>query len=244
MGVTLPFSTESRPVKAERRETISVVIPTLNEAVALPETLYFVRACSEVVQVVVVDGGSQDNTTEVAERFGCTVLHSTPGRGRQLRLGAARATGDVVLLLHADTWVPPNAGGAALDCLQGLGVVAGGFWKIFRDGPWLMRGSRFRCGIRLWLGGRIMGDQAMFIRRDVLDAVGGVPDVPLMEDFELCRRLRRIGRLALANATVTTSARRFLQRGILRTYLKMWHVTLRYWLGTPPEELRRIYERR
>jgi rSAM/selenodomain-associated transferase 2 len=194
--------------------------------------------------MVVVDGGSQDGTTETALRFGCTVLTSAPGRGGQLRLGAARATGDVVLLLHADTWVPANAGRAALDCLQRPQVVAGGFWKTFRDCPWIMRGSRLRCGIRLWLGGRIMGDQAMFIRRDVLEAVGGVPDVPLMEEFELCRRLRRVGRLALANATVATSARRFQQRGILRTYLRMWHVTLRYWLGTPPEKLRRIYERR
>ena len=233
-----------RTVNSARRETISVVVPALNEAAWLPETLSRVRACPEVVQVVVVDGGSSDHTPEVAEQLGCTALHGAPGRGGQLRLGAALANGDVVLLLHADTWVPPNAGRAALDCLQRPGVVAGGFWKAFRDSPWLMRGSRLRCGLRLWLGGRIMGDQAMFIRRDVLEAIGGVPDVPLMEEFELCRRLRRVGRLALANATVTTSPRRFLQRGIIRTYLRMWHVTLRYWLGTPPEELRRIYERR
>ena len=161
-----------------------------------------------------------------------------------MRLGAAGATGDVVLLLHADTWLPPHAGRAALDCLQRPGVVAGGFWKSFRDAPWLMRGSRLRCGIRLWLSGRVLGDQAMFVRRDVLERIGGVPDVPLMEEFELCRRLRQIGRLALADATVTTSPRRFLERGIIRTYMRMWHVTLRSWLGTPPEELRRIYDRR
>ena len=231
-------------MNGESKATISVVIPALNEAAALPETLSRVQSCSEVVQVVVVDGGSQDDTPKAAEKFGCTVLRSVPGRGSQLRLGAAAATGDVVLLLHADTWLPSHAGRAALDCLHQPGVVAGGFWKTFRDAPWLMRGSRLRCGVRLWLGGRVLGDQAMFVRRDVLEKIGGVPDMPLMEDFELCRRLRQVGRLALADATVTTSPRRFVERGIIRTYIRMWHVTLRYWWGTPPEELRRIYERR
>jgi GT2 family glycosyltransferase len=88
-----------------------------------------------------------------------------------------------------------------------------------------------------------MGDQAMFVRREVLQKIGGVPDVPLMEEFELCRRLRKIGRLALADATVTTSARRFAKLGVARTYLRMWRVTLSYWLGMKPRELRRIYER-
>jgi len=223
--------------------SISVIIPTLNEAEELAETIARVRACPEVVQIVVVDGGSRDNTLQIARLSGSTVLSATQGRGRQMRLGAAQAVGDVVLLLHADTWLPPHAGRAILDCLQNPEVVAGGFWKTFRDGTWLMRGSRLRCGIRLWLAGRIMGDQAIFVRRHVLEEIGGVPDVPLMEEFELCRRLRRAGRLALAEGTVTTSARRFRQRGIVRTYWRMWNVTLRYWLGASPQELRKLYER-
>jgi cellulose synthase/poly-beta-1,6-N-acetylglucosamine synthase-like glycosyltransferase len=160
-----------------------------------------------------------------------------------MRLGAAQARGDVVLLLHADTWLPPGAGRAALECLRKPSVVAGGFWKTFRDGSWLMRGSRFRCGLRLWMRRSILGDQGMFIRRDVLEVIGGVPDLPLMEEFELCRRLRKVGRLALAGATVSTSARRFRQRGVLRTYWRMWSVTVRYWLGASPDELRKLYEK-
>jgi rSAM/selenodomain-associated transferase 2 len=224
-------------------QTISVVIPTLNEEASLPETICRARANPEVTEIIIVDGGSKDDTRAVAERLGCRVLESSPGRGVQMQLGAAQTRADVVLLLHADTWLPPEAGRAALDCLRDPSVIAGGFWKTFRDGSWLMRGSRFRCGLRLWFGRRILGDQGIFVRRDVLEQIGGVPDVPLMEDVELCQRLRKVGRLVLAAATVMTSARRFRQRGVLRTYWRMWLVTVRYWLGASPEDLRRLYEK-
>ena len=148
-----------------------------------------------------------------------------------------------MLLLHADTSLPPNAGHAALNCLRDSAVVAGGFWKVFRHPTPLLFGSKLKCGIRLLLGRRIMGDQGIFIRSEALERIGGVPDQPLMEEFELCRRLRRIGRLALADAVVVTSARRFEKRGVLRTYLRMWWVTTLYRLGVPPQQLREIYER-
>jgi rSAM/selenodomain-associated transferase 2 len=222
---------------------ISVIIPTLNEADSLAETVRRAKGNPEVSEIIVVDAGSQDRTKVIAEELGCRAVNGPRSRGGQLRLGAAQAQGEVVLLLHADTWLPPHAGRAALECLRGDGVVAGGFWKAFRNPHPLMRGSRWRCALRLWLGGRIMGDQAMFVRREILEQVGGVPDVPLMEEFELCRRLRRVGRLALAKATVTTSARRFHQHGVLRTYWRMWSITVRYWLGASPQELRKRYEK-
>jgi rSAM/selenodomain-associated transferase 2 len=224
-------------------ETISIIIPTLNEAARLPETVRRARALPEVKETIVVDGGSQDETRALAEQLGCSVLSSAPGRGGQMRLGAARATGDVVMLLHADTWLPSQAGHAALNCLRDSTVVAGGFWKVFEEKSLLLLGSRWKCAVRLVLGRRILGDQAIFIRRKALEDIGGVPDQPLMEDFELCRRLRKIGRLALAEATLITSARRFEKLGVLRTYLRMWHVTLRYRLGASPHELRRLYEK-
>lgn len=227
------------PAAAPR--TISIVIPTLNEAAELPETLRRARALPEVCEIILVDGGSGDRTRELAAELGCLVLTAPPSRGGQLRLGASRATGDVILLLHADTWLPPEAGRAALACLREPRVVGGGFWKTFRDPHWLMRGSRARCALRLWFGGRILGDQAMFIRREALERIGGVPDMPLMEDIELSRRLRSLGRLQLAEATVSTSTRRFRKLGVLRTYLRMAQVTLRHRLGAAPEELRRLY---
>jgi rSAM/selenodomain-associated transferase 2 len=223
--------------------TVSIVMPVLNEAELLPETLRRAQANPEVREIIVVDGGSRDASRQVAEQFGCRVLSSPPGRGGQMRLGAAQATGDIVMLLHADTWLAPNAAHAAWNCLRDITVVGGGFWKVFRDPPLLLRGARFKCWLRLVFGRRILGDQAMFIRRQVLEQIGGIPDMDLMEDFELSRRLRQVGRLALAEATVTTSARRFSKLGVLRTYVRMARVTAGYRAGTPAQALRRMYEK-
>jgi rSAM/selenodomain-associated transferase 2 len=238
---------EQRREIQEREPTplssISVVIPTLNEAQTLAETLSYARKVAGVCEMIVVDGGSQDGTPELARTLGCRVLSSGRGRGKQMRVGAMKAVGDVVLLLHADTWLPPEAANAILDCLRDRTVIGGGFWKVFRNPSWLMRGSRFRCALRLYLAGRIAGDQAIFVRRSTLENIGGVPDMPLMEEFELCRRLRSKGRLALAGATVKTSTRRFMQLGTIRTYLRMWRVSMQYRLGTPPQELLRLYEK-
>jgi GT2 family glycosyltransferase len=161
-----------------------------------------------------------------------------------LHAGAGVATGDAFLFLHADTWLDATTCEAVLRCLHDPTVAGGGCWKQFRDPHWLMRGSRWRCWTRLQLTRRVLGDQAIFVRREALQAVGGFPEQPLMEEFELCRRLRQVGRIALAPATVSTSARRFHEFGVLRTYWLMWRVTFRYHLGASPEELRRLYERR
>ena len=223
--------------------SLSVVIPALNEAGELAETVKRARAVSQVREVIVVDGGSQDGTIQIAEQIGSRVFCAAAGRGGQFRRGAQEAVGDVVVFLHADTWLPPNAGDAALKCLENQAVVGGGFWKVFRDPTLLMRGSRIKCAIRFYLGRRFMGDQAMFARRTVLESIGGVPDVPLMEEFELCRKLRAVGRLALANTTVITSGRRFAKHGTIRTYALMWRVMISYWLGKSPAELKKMYEK-
>jgi rSAM/selenodomain-associated transferase 2 len=215
----------------------------LNEAAELTATVQRARAIPEVSEIIVADGGSTDHTILIATELGCKILSTPRGRGTQMRSGAAQATGDVVLLLHADTWLEPTAGRSIVDALNGNGSIGGGCWKKFRDPHWLMHGSRFRCFIRFHLFRRFMGDQAMFVRRDVLEEIGGVPNVPIMEEFELCKLLRRAGKVALASTTVSTSARRFRQKGVLRLYARMWRVTFQYYRGTPPDELKRIYER-
>ncbi|HMJ63886.1 MAG TPA: TIGR04283 family arsenosugar biosynthesis glycosyltransferase [Candidatus Binatia bacterium] len=224
-------------------QTISVVIPTLNEAEALPETVRHLKANAEITEIIVVDGGSSDDTANMARKLAAKVIESRASRGHQLRVGAEAATGDVIMFVHADTWLPPHAARAALDCLRAPRVVAGGFWKKFRNTPLLLLGSRPKCAVRLYVGRRIAGDQCLFLRREILRQIGGVPDVALMEEFELCRRLRRIGGLALARATVSTSARRFRKLGVLRTYWRMWWVTTLWRLGVSPTKLRAIYEK-
>jgi rSAM/selenodomain-associated transferase 2 len=246
IGAIVAWRGESAHELASERavpRTLSVVIPTLNEAEALPETLARVRQVAEVIEIIVVDGGSNDGTPELAAKLGCHVLTSSPCRGGQLRAGAAMARGDVILLLHADTWLPPEAGQAVLNCLRDPVVMAGGFWKVFRENNLHMAGSRLRCAMRLYLFGNVMGDQTIFIRREALDAIGGIPDLPLFEELELGRRVRTIGRMALACATVTTSARRFARQGALRTYWRMAQVTIGYHLGAPAHKLARIYDK-
>jgi rSAM/selenodomain-associated transferase 2 len=221
---------------------ISVIIPVRNEAAELPETVRRLRAVPEVVELIVVDGGSSDGTFSVADDLGCRVVESAPGRGIQMRRGAELATGDVVWFVHADTWVDGTAGAAIREALSDSEIVGGGFWKVFRESHWMLRGSRFKCWIRFVLFGWIFGDQTFFVRRGALEKTGGVPAIVLMEDVELCRALRRLGKLVLAKGIVTTSARRFIQRGIFRTYGRMLLVLLGYAAGRRPEQLRGVYE--
>ncbi|HRI12955.1 MAG TPA: TIGR04283 family arsenosugar biosynthesis glycosyltransferase [Verrucomicrobiota bacterium] len=223
--------------------TISVVIPTWNEAAELPETLHRLRAVPEVNEVVVSDAGSTDTTTAVATSFGARIVTGSRGRGGQMRRGAAAVTGDVVWFVHADTWVPVESGRAILGLLHDPGVVGGACYKEFRDPPWLTWGSRWRCGVRMRWSQFAYGDQAIFARREALEAAAGVPDVPLMEEYGLCANLRRLGRLALVPVTVTTSARRLRQVGVLRAYGRMAWINLRFRFGASPEALQKNYER-
>ena len=223
---------------------ISAVIPALDEVAELPATLLRARAVPEIAEIIVSDGGSRDATRRIAEQAGARVVTGAKGRGHQLRAGASAASSEVVLLLHADTWLAPGAGQAIAAALADPEAVGGACFKAFRDPHWLMRGSRVRCAWRMRAFQFAYGDQAIFVRRDVLERIGGVPAVPLMEEHELCRALRRAGRLVLADTVVTTSSRRFRERGVLRTYWRMTMANLRWNLGVSPEAIRRAYERR
>jgi rSAM/selenodomain-associated transferase 2 len=220
---------------------ISVVIPTLNEAAFIEETVKSVRAAPEVGEIIVVDGGSRDGTVQIAERLGCETFRTAPSRGGQMRLGASHAKGSVILFLHADTLLPTDGGKAILRCLHDPTVVGGGFWKRFQRTPPPLLGARFKCLLRLLVARRVFGDQGLFVRRDALEKIGGVPDLPLMEEVELCKRLSKIGRLALADATVIASERRFRRCGYLRTTWLTWKISILYRMGASPADLVRMY---
>ncbi|HSM81129.1 MAG TPA: TIGR04283 family arsenosugar biosynthesis glycosyltransferase, partial [Nodosilinea sp.] len=196
--------------------TVSVVIPTLNEAHNLPRVLEALPA-AKGVEVIVVDGGSTDSTLKIAADWGARVVVSAPGRSRQMNQGAAVATGPMLLFLHADTRLPEGFDGAIREALTQPGVVAGAF-RLAIDGPgrglrWVERG----VNVRSRLFHMPYGDQGIFLNAEVFHRLGGFPDLPMMEDFELVRRLRKLGKVAIAPQTVITSDRRWRTLGILRT---------------------------
>ena len=228
--------------------TFSVVIPTLDEAAALPATLESVVRASvgHPVEVIVSDGGSTDSTRELASAPSgppVRVITGTAGRGRQLAAGIAASSGEVVVLLHADTWVPRDVFSAISRRLSSApDVVGGGFRKDFREGPSLLRfGAVMRSELYFRLTGCLFGDQAMFVRRSALERCGGMPTWALMEDLELSRRLRQVGRLVLLPEVVRTSGRRFGQQGTLRTWWRMARVQWMYLRGWPVEDMVAAY---
>ena len=192
-----------------------------------------------------MDGGSTDATAATAARFPeVRVLSSPRGRARQMNAGARAARGDVPLFLHADTLLPDGAPAAVEAAVCNPGVVAGRFdvrfdnpRAVFRMIAWFMNQRSRRTGIST-------GDQAIFVCREVFEALGGYPEMPLMEDVELCRRLKRRGRIAALRLRVTTSARKWEREGAVRTILLMWALRFLYVAGVAPARLHRWYYRR
>jgi hypothetical protein len=218
---------------------ISVVIPTLNEEGQIEQTIR--RALDGAdVEVIVADGGSVDRTVEIARRRGAKVVPVRRGRGRQMNAGAAMASGEALLFLHADTRLPDSFAEHVWSTLD-RGVVAGAFrLRIDGRGAGLRlveRGANLRS--RLWQ--MPYGDQGFFIRAEDFLAVGGFKHWPLMEDYELCRRLKRIGRIGLASAPATTSGRRWQDLGVMKTTLVNQCCIAAFRLGVSPERVARYY---
>lgn len=217
---------------------LSVVIPVLNEAERLPAPL---DGLSEMdAQIIVVDGGSTDGSADVARQCGVMVLETAPGRACQMNAGAAAATGEALLFLHADTRLPPQADRMMLDALCGKHVW-GRFDVTIEGRPPMLRVVAALMNLRSRLSGIATGDQAIFVTRAAFDAAGGFPDQPLMEDIELSKRLLRQSRPACIRARVRTSGRRWEQRGVWRTIVLMWRLRWDYWRGLPAEQLAQRY---
>jgi rSAM/selenodomain-associated transferase 2 len=196
-------------------------------------------------EIVLVDGGSTDATAAVAARFPrVRLLASSRGRARQMNAGARAARGDVLLFLHADTLLPDGALAAVEAAARDPGVVAGRFDVRFDNPRLLFRMVAWFMNQRSRWSGISTGDQAIFVRREPFDALGGYPDMPLMEDVELCRRLKRRGQMAPLRMVVTTSARKWEREGAVRTILLMWALRFLYMVGVPPVRLHSWYYRR
>ncbi len=220
--------------------TVSVVIPTLNEEDALPATLERARQPG-VQEVIVVDGGSGDATPAIAARHADAVLTARRSRAAQMNAGAAHARGDVLLFLHADTLVPEGFAQAVRAACNEPGVIGGRFDVDVQPSTPLLRLTAALINRRSRLTRISTGDQAIFIRREVFDQLGGYADIPLMEDVDLSRRMKRTGRIACLRQRVTTSARRWQKDGVLRTILLMWSLRALYFCGVSPARLQRAY---
>jgi rSAM/selenodomain-associated transferase 2 len=219
--------------------TISVVIPTLNEAARLAETLRSVRA-ERPHEIIVVDGGSGDGTVKAA-READRVLQSPRGRAGQMNHGAAHAAGDVLLFLHADCTLEPGALRAAECALRRHGVAAGCYqMRVTAPGP-AFRLIDACATARVRLTGLVYGDQGLFVERGRFERIGGFPPLRLMEDVFVSKRLRREGRVVVAPKRIFVSPRRWRRQGLVRQTLRNWALTVLAAGGVHPDRLAAFY---
>jgi len=228
-----------QPEEAEARPYVSVIIPALNEAERIPAAV--ASALHAESEVIVVDGGSRDRTVEAAREAGARVISSRAGRAVQQNRGAASARGSVLLFLHADTRLPEDYTAEVFDVLMDRRVAAGAFrFRTDLHGP-LMRGIEIGANLRAEYLKLPYGDQALFMRKEVFDAVAGFPDQPIAEDLALVRRLWKRGGIGIASADAVTSGRRWDTLGILRTTLINWVIACGCLAGISAHRLAPLY---
>jgi rSAM/selenodomain-associated transferase 2 len=223
---------------------LSIIVPCLNEAGGVEHAL---RSLSPFrargAEVIVVDGGSEDETVALAVPLADRVISAPRGRASQMNAGAATARGEILLFLHADSVLPAGADALIVEGLQRLrrgwgrfDVAISGRSRLLRVVAWLMNARSRLTGIAT-------GDQGIFVMRTLFTAAGGFPDIALMEDIAFCKRLKRFGPPLCLRHRLTASGRRWEKHGVVRTILLMWRLRLAYWLGADPGKLAVRYER-
>lgn len=217
-------------------------MPTLNEASGIANALVALQPLRKRgAQIIVADGGSTDSTRKLAAPKADLVIRCTPGRASQMNAGATHATAPILLFLHADTVLPAHADTIVFDALNGEPGWGRFDVRITGTHP-MLKVIAMLMNVRSRLTAIATGDQAIFISRSLFDEVEGFPNQPLMEDIELCKRLRQLRRPACLFAKVETSGRRWETRGVWQTILLMWRLRWRYWRGVPATELAKEYQ--
>jgi rSAM/selenodomain-associated transferase 2 len=214
-----------------------VIIPVLNEAENITRTINSIQ-CGTNFEIIVVDGGSQDSTIEIVKELGIQqVLLSPPGRAIQMNTGVTVATGEILLFLHADTQLSPGFDLAVRETLIKPGIIAGAFTLKIDASTWGLRLIEWGVKMRSRFLQMPYGDQAIFMTKQAFLAHGKFPEIPIMEDFELIRSLQKSGKIAPVPIPVTTSPRRWLRKGILKTTLINQIVIVFYTLGMSPTKI-------
>ncbi|MEH2294271.1 TIGR04283 family arsenosugar biosynthesis glycosyltransferase [Nostoc sp.] len=221
---------------------ISIIIPTLNEAGNIKEAIATTQPNINI-EVIIVDGGSKDDTIEIAKSLGIKVISSSPGRAIQMNAGAVAARGDILLFLHADTRLPTGFDDMIRTALQQPETVAGAFNLRIEASLLSLRWVEWGVNVRSHFCQMPYGDQAIFLTKEVFQQIGGFLELPIMEDFELMRSLKRIGRIVIIPTPVVTSARRWLQKGVFKTTLLNQIVIIAYLVGISPKRICRWYRR-
>ena len=219
---------------------ISVIIPVFNEEKNIAATLQRLERLDPEA-LILVDGGSTDGTRQICQGFGVDLYVTPKGRAQQMNFGARRASGDVLLFLHADTRLPLTAFVDIRSGLEDPRVVGGRFDLQLDAGGPMLKVIGFMISLRSRISKVATGDQAIFVRREIFVELGGYPDIPLMEDVAFSRALKRRGAVACLRSRVTTSARRWEQEGVWGTILKMWLLKSLYLAGISPAYLKRYY---
>jgi len=221
---------------------ISIIIPVLNEAECILQTLSALQVLRPAGnEVVVVDGGSEDGTVSISRPLSDQMIKAPRGRSRQMNAGAKAASGEIFLFLHADTCLPQNGDRLIIDALKRYDKEWGRFDIRLSGTQPLLRIVECLMNWRSRLTGIATGDQGIFVKRKLFEAVGGFPDIDLMEDIALSKILKRFGPPLCLRERVMTSSRRWEKSGIVRTVLLMWRLRIYYALGLNPQHLARWY---
>jgi len=224
-------------------ELLSIIIPVLNEGAIIEKTLLALQGNSDV-EIIVVDGGSVDQTITLANQIGVKVITvSGSGRAAQMNGGAAIAKGDILLFLHADTLLPPNYQEIVKKIIYQQNAIAGAFELAIDGKEQSLRLVETLVKMRSRWFSLPYGDQAIFLTKKVFEDLGGFPELPIMEDFEFVQRLKRQGKIAIAPVSVITSSRRWQKLGVFKTTLINQLIILGYYLGISPTKLKNFYRR-